>query len=640
MTDSERSSWRHSLPALAEQLVAVGLGDLDALVECQLPRTSRRIDVLLAGAEPLTRRPAYLVVELKQWSAATVYDEVEKLVRVPGLADPQLHPALQVESYCSYLVDFLSVLWESPDSVHGLAFLHNADRDRIPVVPRTGDPEVDRRRMVCTRDRVAQFHSYLTGRFGPWRDEAVTRRLLDSPVRPSRQLLALTAEEVGSRDHLVLLDEQRAAYELVMRGVRWADRGRRKRVVLVSGGPGSGKSAIALTLLADLAREGRAVAHATGSKAFKKTVQRYARSSPRDPHQRTAPMFHYFLDFMDSPPNSLDVLICDEAHRIRNRSTRGRGADQVVGRAPQIRELIEVAKVPVFLLDDDQVVRPNEVGSVTMIREAAEGLDLDVDFVHLGAQFRCGGSPRYERWVRSLLGLSDSGWRPYRWPGDDGFRVALAESPQQMETLLRGAQERGGSARISAGFCWPWSEKPNGRQLVPDVKIGSWARPWNAAGDHPPSGVPSSSYWATDPRGFDQIGCIYTAQGFEYDYSGVILGEDLVVRNGKLVCQPDKSRDSAIVDRNGRPRGGNTDRLIRNAYKVLLTRGMRGTIIYSVDRETQEFLAHLVPPAQAPRALVAPGVQRVAGEDRSVAGGRGQPSGQAASSANPTAERR
>ncbi|MFF5171351.1 DNA/RNA helicase domain-containing protein [Micromonospora sp. NPDC000089] len=629
VSDSERSSWRHSLPALAEVLVDAGLADLDALVECQLPRSSRRIDVILAGVEPLSRRPAYLVVELKQWSTANVYDEVEKLVRVPGMTDPQLHPSLQVQTYCTYLTDCLPVLWEWPDSVHGLVYLHNADSRWIPALPAEGAEDLDCRRMLFTRDRVAPLRDYLKNRFAPWRDTAVAQRLLTAPARPSKQLLAVTAEEMASRRHLVLLDEQRLAYELVMRGVRWAEQGRRKRVVLVSGGPGSGKSAIALTLMEKLAGESRQVAHATGSKAFKKTVQRYARSRPGDPRQRTAPMFHYFMDFMNESADSLDVLICDEAHRIRNRSTRG----ELRGRKPQVQELIEVAKVPVFLLDDDQVVRPNEVGSVAMIRGMAERLDLEVDFVHLGAQFRCGGSPRYERWVRHLLGLAGS--RPYVWAGDDNFRLALADSPQQLEARLRRAHDGGASARISAGFCWPWTEKPRGGQLVPDVRIGSWSKPWNAKSEYPPRGIPAGSYWATESSGFEQVGCIYTAQGFEYDWSGVILGPDLVARDGKLVCRPSESYDSAIFDRRRQVPADNAERLIRNAYKVLLTRGMRGTMIYSVDQETQEFLAGLVPPPRALGDAVASGVTRVAPTNPPRSSTEDQPSGQDAGAVRP-----
>ncbi|MFY1689573.1 DNA/RNA helicase domain-containing protein [Plantactinospora sp. WMMB782] len=165
------------------------------------------------------------------------------------------------------------------------------------------------------------------------------------------------------------------------------------------------------------------------------------------------------------------------------------------------------------------------------------------------------------------------------------------------------------TARISAGFCWEWTRRPQQGRLVPDVRIGSWHRPWNAHDDHLPRNVPAGSYWATDPRGFEQIGCIYTAQGFEYEWSGVILGEDLVVRDGRFISQPSRSKDVAIIGTSDRPRiARNADRLIRNAYKVLLTRGLRGCLIYSVDEETQDFLRSLVPSALDTMPQEAPGV--------------------------------
>ncbi|MEV4755336.1 DUF2075 domain-containing protein [Micromonospora sp. NPDC049559] len=596
--ENERRAWRNSLPTLARHLCELGFGDLDALVEYQLPRSSRRIDVVLAGAAPGSGRPAYLVVELKQWSWANWYDGSESLLNVPGMHERQLHPAIQVQAYCSYLVDFVSWLPEWPDAVHGMAYLHNATRDRIPELLARERPYQS---MVYTRDRKVEFAGYLKRRFATARSGHAAHRLLTSPIRASRQLLTLTAEEIGSRSHFTLLDEQREAYELVRRAVRWADEGRRKRLVVISGGPGSGKSAIALNLLADLAREGRQVAHATGSRAFTRSLKQYARRS-RDPYQRTVPVFNYFFDFMRERPDRIDVLICDEAHRIRERSYRG----GVTGSRSQVDELIDAAKVPVFLLDADQVVRPNEVGSVELIQEAAERRDLDVDPVILGAQFRCGGSPRYERWLLRLLGLVPGG--PYPWPGDENFRLELVSSPEEMEARLRQRQDANETARISAGFCWEWTHEPRDGRLVPDVTIGRWSRPWNLDDGYSVRGVPKGSYWATDPRGFDQVGCIYTAQGFEYDWSGVIVGGDLVVNNGRLITRPERSHDPAIVDKRAR----NVDKLIRNTYKVLLTRGLRGTLVYSVDKDTQEFLSRLIPPVRRLRIREAEGVQRLA----------------------------
>ncbi|EEP73848.1 ATP/GTP-binding protein [Micromonospora sp. ATCC 39149] len=600
VAEPERRSWRSSLPALARHLCEMGFGDLDALVEYQLPRSSHRVDVILAGAEPLSMRPAYLVVELKQWSTAERYDDAGYLLRAPWTPKPLLHPSAQVEAYCDYLVDHLERLREWPEAVHGMAYLHNATADSIPDRPQ---PRTFRN-MLYTPDRADRFPGYLAARFSPVRDGRAAHRLLHSPVRQSSRLLETAADEVGSRTHFVLLDEQREAYELVRRAVRWADAGRCKRVVVVSGGPGTGKSAIALDLFVDLLREGRRVNHATGSKAFTRTLQLYARQRPLHPARRSDRLFKYFMNFADTRKDGLDVLICDESHRIRERTTRGDWRSS----RPQVQELIDAAKVPVFLLDDHQTVRPDEVGSVDVITEAAERLGFEVDLVTLGAQFRCGGSPRYERWVRCLLGLENAD--PHRWTGDENFRLDLVDSPEEMESILRRLDGQGETARISAGFCWPWTLQSRNGRLAPDVRIGGWARPWNAFEEHPPPGIPSSSFWATDPGGFGQVGCIYTAQGFEYHWSGVIMGPDLVVRGGRFVTRPGELRDPKLVSRDGRVRAKNPDRLIRNTYKVLLTRGLYGTFLYSVDPETQVFLSRLIPASGRRGPVVAPGVRR------------------------------
>ncbi|MEU1585346.1 DNA/RNA helicase domain-containing protein [Micromonospora sp. NPDC005710] len=599
---AEKRSWRESLGELARHLTEAGLGGIDALVEYQMPRSSRRIDVILAGIHPVTGRDAYLVVELKQWSSAVSLDHAAGLVSVPGLVGPQLHPRLQVQGYCDYLTDHLTALWDWPDALHGVVYLHNAPREKV------SDLVVGKwtyQNLVYTRERRQKFNSYLRGRFAPRGGTRAADRLLNCAVRPSRQLLAHAAAELGSRRIFVLLDEQRRAYELVAQAVRESRQGRKKRAVIITGGPGSGKSAVALSLLADLAGEGRLVAHAAGSKAFTLSLQRYARKDPRNPRQRTRPLFSFFRDFMDDERDNLDVLVCDEAHRIRKHSDKGGRTGDI----PQVDELLSAAKVPVFLLDDHQVVRPGEVGGADMIERAARRQGYDVDLVHLDAQFRCGGSAKYDEWLLRLLGMTDAG--PYPWPGDDRFEVGMVSSPEEMEAILRAREQAGETGRISAGFCWPWTRRQNKDGSLPlDVRIGSWAKPWNAAPERPIAGVPASSYWATDPAGFDQVGCIYTAQGFEYDWSGVIIGPDLVARGGRLESDPRKSRDRALTHPERPMSREEADQLIRNTYRVLLTRGLRGVLFYSTDDATRQYLADFVPSAMAGFRPESAGVHR------------------------------
>ena len=190
-----------------------------------------------------------------------------------------------------------------------------------------------------------------------------------------------------------------------------------------------------------------------------------------------------------------------------------------------------------------------------------------------------------------MLGLAPGG--PVAWRGDDRFEVSVVDSPGAMEAQLERLNGDGATARMAAGYCWPWSDpRPDGT-LVPDVAIDGWARPWNLRGDRGIGGAPPSALWATDPAGFGQVGCIYTAQGFEYDHTGVIIGPDLVWRDGRWAVvraanrDPDSRNRTAVDDRQ-------VDRLIRNVYKVLLTRGMRSVRIYSTDPLTRDFLRSLM----------------------------------------------
>ena len=247
--------------------------------------------------------------------------------------------------------------------------------------------------------------------------------------------------------------------------------------------------------------------------------------------------------------------------------------------------------MPVFLLDEHQVVKPDETGTLDIIHQHAKERRIDVEVVSLHDQFRCGGSSAYEQWVLDLLNLSDRGPQP--WQGDDQFELRVAETPWQLEQLLK--EKTSGTARMAAGYCWPWSDvRPDG-SLVNDVVIDDWSRPWNLKSDRSTAEAPGSALWATDPRGFGQVGCVYTAQGFEYDWSGVIIGPDLVARDGRLVTRREYNKDPSLRGR--KATDDQADRLIRNIYKVLLTRGMRGTILYSTDPETRQFLKALSLPA-------------------------------------------
>ncbi|GGX86217.1 ATP-binding protein [Streptomyces minutiscleroticus] len=581
---SEVRSWERSIPALAAALNDAGLGDVEVMLEYALPLNSKRADAVLAGVHPVTGEPSYVVVELKQWSQAEPHDDDPALCHVDAYAHPVLNPIEQVRRYCEYLVNFNGAVAEHPGRVSGVAFLHNATEFGVSGLRAV---ELDDRGQLFTGDRRGEFIDHLRARLSD-RHPGVRAadELRSGRTVPSKQLMSVAAQEVREREQFVLLDEQQVAYRTVLNAVRKAKRSDHKEVVVVTGGPGTGKSVIALSLLGELYRQGVPALHATGSQSFTKTMRKVAGTRKREVQD----LFKYFNSFMTTERNSLDVLICDEAHRIRETSAnRYTPAAHRTGKR-QIDELIDVARVPVFLLDEHQVVRPGEMGTVEEIRAAAAAKGLDCRVVPLESQFRCGGSDAYLRWVVRLLGLEPGG--PVVWEPDDRMRLLVADSPQEMEAFLDARRAEHYSARISAGYCWPWSPEPKpGDPLPADVVIGGWARPWNLRGDRSVSGAPPAALWATDPAGFGQVGCVYTAQGFEYDWSGVVIGPDLLWRGDRWVTDRTASKDP--VFRKSTP-DEDVDRLIRNTYKVLLTRGMVGTIVYSTDPETREKLRELV----------------------------------------------
>lgn len=411
--------------------------------------------------------------------------------------------------------------------------------------------------------------------------------LMRSAVAPSQQLLKVAAAEVRDRPQFHLLGNQQLAVDLVLHAVEHARSSDGKRIIIVTGGPGSGKSVIALSLVGELARRGRTVLHATGSRSFTLTLRKVA--GHRAP--RVQKMFKYFNQFVTAERNGLDVLVLDEAHRIRETSVDRYTKAELRTDRPQIDELIAAARVPVFLLDEHQVVRPGEMGSLEQVQRHAASLGLETQHVHLGEQFRCGGSEEYLLWVKRLLGLVEGG--PYEWKGDPQFQVRVADSPHEVEHLLSQQIKNGYSARITAGYCWPWSNAREDGSLVPDVTIGDWSRPWNSKSERRIGDAPPAALWATEDGGFDQVGCVYTAQGFEYDWNGVILGPDLVWRDGRFTTVRDANRDPDFKNRTRIP-DARFDKLVRNVYKVLLTRGMVGTVIYSTDEQTRNALRALI----------------------------------------------
>lgn len=241
----------------------------------------------------------------------------------------------------------------------------------------------------------------------------------------------------------------------------------------------------------------------------------------------------------------------------------------------------------VFFIDDKQVVRPDEIGSIKYIRDYAGKRGCKVFQYKLEAQFRCSGSDGFVNWVNNTLGIEKTA--NVLWQGNETFDFRIMGSPEELEAAIRSKVKEGNTGRLMAGFCWKWSDPNDNGTLKDDVMIGDYRRPWNAKPDakHLATGIPKSTLWASDPNGIDQIGCIYTAQGFEFDYAGVIFGEDLTYDfssqswEGHLGNSADKTVKRSAAD---------FVDLVKNTYRVLLSRGMKGCYVYFVNKDTQNFV--------------------------------------------------
>ncbi|MFI7122677.1 DNA/RNA helicase domain-containing protein [Amycolatopsis sp. NPDC049868] len=407
---------------------------------------------------------------------------------------------------------------------------------------------------------------------------------------PSRSaaptLFDLAARSLTHADVFAPSDDQRAVLGQVRQLL--ADEDRRTAVVMVAGAAGTGKSALALTLLGEAVRAGYRVRHATGSQAFTTALRKTVGHGSR----ATQKLFQYFGTATDIESDGLDVLVCDDAHQLRATSnTRYTPASRRSDRT-QAAQLLETARVVVFLLDEDQAIRPGQIGTRDYLVTAAQASGATVHCAELTSQHRH-RSAHYDSWVRRLLGLDAPPRKPTPWNREQPvprFELRVVDSPGELEQLLRAKSELGASARITAGLCWPWSDARPGNPLVEDIVIGDWQRPWCVKGQRVVNGLPPSPLWAIDPAGAGQVGCVYSAQGFEYDYGGVILGPDLVWREDRWVTDLAAIRDDALDG----AAAADVDLWVRRTYRVLLTRATAGTVLYSTDAETRALLHDLI----------------------------------------------
>lgn len=583
---NEVNSWNNSLRALSQVFQFASLTNHGVLLELQLPLTSKRLDCLVTGYTE-QKTPNAIVIELKQWGEcqrASGKNEVATFVA--GRVRDVLHPSAQVGQYLDYLTD-CHTAFQGDDGVeiNACSYLHNYEPVKDDPLFSLHFAEQLRRCPVFTSDDVSKLADYLDQRIHREDGGVVAAKVAKSEYRASKKLLDHVAQLIkgikGKKSEYVLLDEQLVVYDKVMQAAKEGAKRKKKLTIIVHGGPGTGKSVIAMNLLGDLSEEGLNAHYVTGSRAFTSTVREIVGA-------RASAQVRYFNSYMGADVDMIDVMIADEAHRIRETSNNRFTPAAKQSDLPQIHELLKASRTSVFFIDDNQIVRPKEIGSSQYIKDEAGKLHCDVLEFALEAQFRCSGSDAFVSWINNTLGIERT---PHvLWNQTDNFDFRIFPTPQALEEAVRQKVDENNTGRLTAGFCFPWTDPNADGTLVNDVVIGDYTRPWNAKSDagRLAAGIPKESLWAYAEGGVNQIGCVYTAQGFEFDYVGVIVGPDLVYDPQTAEWKGDrtKSYDKEVKARKSADR---LVQMLKNAYRVLFTRGMKGCYVHFMDKNTESF---------------------------------------------------
>ena len=580
-SDSEIISWQNSLRALSSVFEYSNLRDHGIILEYQLPQTSRRLDCLICGKDSSSRENA-IIIELKQWQKCEEsLGSGEVTTWLGGTRRPVLHPSVQVGQYKQYLQDYHTAFYDGESRVilNACSYLHNYPLDTGDVLFSQKFKDVLQSFPIFTKDEVDRLRSFLVKRLSLGEGIEVLKKIENSKFRPSKQLMEHVAKIIKGEPEFVLIDEQLVVFDMVLSAAKSGFVDGKKSVLIVEGGPGTGKSVIAINLMARLSEEHFNTHYATGSGAFTTTLREIL-------GKRSSLQLRYFNSYGNAQENEIDVLIADEAHRLWHlNQSRFMRREQRTNTAI-VEQIIRAAKVSVFFVDDLQIIRPNEVGSTRYIEEHAKYIGASVYKYKLEAQFRCKGSDAFVNWINNTLGIEKTA--NIIWTGNETFDFRIIENPIDLENAIREKAIAGKKARVAAGFCWTWSDPNPDGTLKPDIVIGDFKRPWNAKSGSTKlaGGIPMERLWAHDPNGVNQIGCIYTAQGFEFDYIGVIFGTDLMYNLDSQTWEghPENSRDSTAKRTKDR-----FTEFAKNTYRVLLSRGIEGCYVHFLDKDTERF---------------------------------------------------
>jgi DUF2075 family protein len=579
---SELASWKNSLRHMDTVLEDAGIPDnAGVAIEFNIPQTGKRVDFIVTGTRGDGQRTA-VIVELKQWqeAKATTKDAIVSTF-VGGREREVNHPSYQAWSYAMLIEDFNETVRQDPIHLRPCAYLHNCASGSVIHAPFYA--EHTQLAPAFLRDDAKKLREFIKAHVKYGDDGETMYRIRDGRIRPSKGLADHLASLMQGNREFYLIDEQKTVYETALH-LATTSSPKNKNVLLVNGGPGTGKTVVAINLLVELTNRELVSQYVTKNSAPRAVYENKLTGTLKK--SRISNLFVGSGAFTATPANTFQGLIVDEAHRLNEKS----GLFSNLGEN-QIKELIDASTFTVFFLDEDQRIHWKDIGNKTQIREWAESLGATVTEMDLESQFRCNGSDGYLAWLDRVLQVRETANTTLEGAN---YEFKVCESATELKELIYQRNRPNNRARMVAGYCWDWVSRKTKSNPVPrdyDIKLdgGDFKAKWNLSED--------GSLWIVKPDSVHEVGCIHTCQGLELDYVGVIIGPDLVVRDGKVVTDAaERSRgDSSIkgyigmLATNRATAREKADLIIKNTYRTLMTRGTKGCYVYSTDPETNRY---------------------------------------------------
>jgi DUF2075 family protein len=582
--NSEYLSWRNSLGnAMSNVMRSDGIPDEAGIaIEYRLEGRKLRMDFVISGLDEQGDE-SVVIIELKQWTdiQSSDLEEHVKTILGGGLVNTP-HPSYQAWSYQSHLEQYNQYVYETGVKVAACAYLHNCKDSS--VISDSKYENALRRAPVFLHGNHVELQQLIESKIKSGMGTEILERIDSSPVRPSKQLADAVGAMLNGVEEFVLLDEQKTVYETIIRNAMEVQI-LGKKVLIVKGGPGTGKSVISINALARLTASRLNVKYVTANAAPRDVFKAKLKNLVKGDVVRH--LFSGSGSFTESDPDSADVLIVDEAHRLRMKS----GMFKNMGES-QTKEIIDSAKLSVFFIDEAQKVTWSDVGEISRIKMHAAELGAEVEIMELVSQFRCNGSDDYMAWLDGTLGVQENIDNYFR---KQSFDFQIFDSPTALHDAIREKNMANNKSRVVAGYCWNWASKNDSKAFDIVFPESGYKAKWNL--------TEYGNEWIFNPKSVEEVGCIHTCQGLEVDYVGVIVGEDLIVVDGELATDPsaraksDKSLAGYIKERKENPAEGDlkADELIRNTYRTLMTRGMKGCYVYFTNDETRRYFEERMP---------------------------------------------